>query len=166
MLEWLRRSSEQTPEETRQQPGLDRRHRDKDGTIARKHGNTLIGTLRRTYGQDFASGIADTEKLADVLHRLDERSLSQLVRDTHGCPPVDELTLDLVLSALHDSEINGAVSWFIDGDWRVVLGYPLNGLDAEAMVASIGEAIEWFRSTAVQIYPDSAFAREFARGFE
>jgi hypothetical protein len=26
-----------------QQPGLDQRHRDKDGTIARKHGNTLIG---------------------------------------------------------------------------------------------------------------------------
>jgi hypothetical protein len=66
-----------------QQPGLVKRHRDKNGTIARKHGNTLIGTLRRTYGQNFASGIADTEKLADVLHRLDEPSLSELVRDTH-----------------------------------------------------------------------------------
>jgi hypothetical protein len=32
-----------------QQPGLDNRHRDKDGTIARKHGNTLIRTLRETY---------------------------------------------------------------------------------------------------------------------
>jgi hypothetical protein len=67
-----------------QQPGLDQRHRDKDGTIARKHGNTLIGTLRRTYGQNFASGIADSEKLGDVLHRLDEQSLSELVRDTQG----------------------------------------------------------------------------------
>jgi hypothetical protein len=67
------------------QPALDNRHRDKDGTIARKHGNTLIGTLRRTYGQNFAGEIADTEKLADVLHRLDDHSLSQLVRDTeHG----------------------------------------------------------------------------------
>jgi hypothetical protein len=46
-----------------QQPSLDHRHRDKDGTIARKHGNTLIGTLRRTYGQHFAGEIADTEKL-------------------------------------------------------------------------------------------------------
>jgi hypothetical protein len=67
-----------------QQPGLDQRHRDKDGTIARKHGNTLIGTRRRTYGQHFADGIADTEKLGDVLHRLDDHSLSQLVRDTQA----------------------------------------------------------------------------------
>lgn len=65
-----------------QQPGLDQRHRDKDGTIARKHGNTLIGTLRRTYGQNFAPGIGDTEKLSDVLHRLDEASLRQLIHDT------------------------------------------------------------------------------------
>jgi hypothetical protein len=65
-----------------QQPGLDQRHRDKDGTIARKHGNTLIGTLRRTYGENFAGGIADTEKLSDVLHRLDDQSLAQLVRGT------------------------------------------------------------------------------------
>jgi len=65
-----------------QQPGLDQRHRDKDSTIARKHGNTLIGTLRRTYGQHFAGEIADTEKLSDVLQRLDDQSLAQLVRGT------------------------------------------------------------------------------------
>jgi hypothetical protein len=28
-----------------QQPGLDNRHRDKNGEISRKHGNTLIRTL-------------------------------------------------------------------------------------------------------------------------
>jgi hypothetical protein len=64
------------------QPGLDNRHRDKDGTVARKHANTLIGKLRRTYGENFARGIADTEKLADVLDRIDERSLSQLIHDS------------------------------------------------------------------------------------
>jgi hypothetical protein len=32
------------------QPGLDGRHRDKDGEISKKHGNTLISTLRETYG--------------------------------------------------------------------------------------------------------------------
>jgi hypothetical protein len=53
-----------------QQPGLDQRHRDKDGTLGRTHGNTQIGTLRRTHGQHFADGIADTEKLGDVLHRM------------------------------------------------------------------------------------------------
>jgi hypothetical protein len=29
---------------------LDVQHRDKNGEISRKHGNTLIGTLRKTYG--------------------------------------------------------------------------------------------------------------------
>ena len=43
--------------------GLDGRHRDKDGEISKKHGNTLIGTLRETYGPDFARGEAETAKL-------------------------------------------------------------------------------------------------------
>jgi hypothetical protein len=64
-----------------QQPGLDQRHRDKNGEISRKHGNTLIRTLRRIYGQHFAAGEPDNAKLSDVLHRLDERSLTALVRD-------------------------------------------------------------------------------------
>jgi hypothetical protein len=63
------------------QPGLDDRHRDKNGEISRKHGNTLVGTLRRTYGPNFAHGCGDHERLSDVLQRLDEASLSQLVRD-------------------------------------------------------------------------------------
>jgi hypothetical protein len=60
---------------------LDMRHRDKNGEISRKHGNTLIRTLRRTYGAGFAKGCSDDEKLSDVLHRIDERSLSSLIRD-------------------------------------------------------------------------------------
>jgi hypothetical protein len=67
-----------------QQPGLDQRHRDKNGEISRKHGNTLVRTLRRIYGQHFAVGEPDNAKLADVLQRLDERSLSALVRDHHA----------------------------------------------------------------------------------
>ena len=63
------------------QPGLDQRHRDKSGEISRKHGNTLVGTLRKTHGSDFALGFKDTDKLSDVLHALDEPSLSKLVRD-------------------------------------------------------------------------------------
>jgi hypothetical protein len=57
------------------------RHRDKNGEISKKHGNTLIGTLRKTYGPHFAKGCADDEKLSDVLHKLDEPSLSALVED-------------------------------------------------------------------------------------
>ena len=65
------------------QPELDSRHRDKNGEISKKHGNTLISTLRKSYGADFAKGCNDNERLSDVLHRLDEPSLSQLIRD-HG----------------------------------------------------------------------------------
>ncbi len=63
------------------QPGLAKRHRDKNGEISRKHGNTLIGTLRDKYGAMFAKGCLDQEKLGDVLHKLDEHSLSELLRD-------------------------------------------------------------------------------------
>jgi hypothetical protein len=34
-----------------EQPGLDGRHRNRNGQIARKHSNTLISTLRATYGR-------------------------------------------------------------------------------------------------------------------
>ena len=58
------------------------RHRDKNGQVSKKHGNTFIGTLRQTYGQHFAQDCGDHEKLSDVLQKLDEPSLRQLVLDT------------------------------------------------------------------------------------
>lgn len=61
------------------QPGLDARHRDKNGEVSRKHGNTLIRTLRETYGASFAAGISGEKKLSEVLTELDEPSLRQLV---------------------------------------------------------------------------------------
>ena len=67
-----------------EQPGLDNRHRDKNGQIARKHGHALIATLRHTYGANFASDFPANAKLIDVLHQLDEPSLTKLVQDTHG----------------------------------------------------------------------------------
>jgi hypothetical protein len=57
------------------------RHRDNNGEISRKHGNTLISTLRRTYGPGFAKGCDDNDKLSEVLHKLDATSLSHLIRD-------------------------------------------------------------------------------------
>ncbi|MGC2774025.1 MAG: hypothetical protein WA418_00145 [Bradyrhizobium sp.] len=63
--------------------GLDGRHRDKDGEISKKHGNTLVGTLRTIYGKSFAAGYPDTTQLSEVLLQLNETSLSQLRRD-HG----------------------------------------------------------------------------------
>jgi hypothetical protein len=64
-----------------EQPRPNQRHRDSNGELARKHGNTLIGTLRLTYGPGFARGIDESEKLIDALHRLDEPSLRHLVHD-------------------------------------------------------------------------------------
>lgn len=61
--------------------GLDNRHRNKDGEIGHKHGDTLIRTLRKIYGQSFAAGYPETEKLGEVLQHLNETSLSQLRRD-------------------------------------------------------------------------------------
>lgn len=63
---------------------LHSRHRDKNGEISRKHGNTLIRSLRKTYGSGFAKGCDDHEKLSEVLQKLDEPSLSSLIRDHEG----------------------------------------------------------------------------------
>jgi hypothetical protein len=68
------------------QPGIDGRHRDKNGEISKKHGNTLIRTLRQTYGDGFAPGRSGDEKLRDVLHDLEEPSLNHLIHDLRKKP--------------------------------------------------------------------------------
>jgi hypothetical protein len=72
-------------------------------------------------------------------------------------------SLGTIIEALHDSEINGSVSWFFDEVWGVVLGDPQNGIDAEATVSSPQEAAEWLRANAVRRYPNSKFAQRFPR---
>jgi len=61
------------------QPGLDGRHRDLDGQIDRKRGDTRVGTLRETYGPNFASDFRSDAKLSTVLERTGRRSLSELL---------------------------------------------------------------------------------------
>jgi hypothetical protein len=68
---------------------IDDRHRDKNGEISRKHGNTLVGTLRRIYGDSFAAGEPESAKLSDVLAKLHEISLTQLVQD-HGAGHLED----------------------------------------------------------------------------
>ena len=41
-------------------------------------------------------------------------------------------SLGTIIEALHDSEINGSVSWFFDNVWGVALGNPHKGIEAEA----------------------------------
>ena len=61
--------------------GVSARYRDKGDEVSRKHGDTLIGTLRSSYGRRFAEGCTDGEKLSEALAKLDGQSLSKLVRD-------------------------------------------------------------------------------------
>jgi hypothetical protein len=58
------------------QPGLDVRHRDKDGEIHHKMGNTKIGTLRETYGDDFAKGHRSDMNLENLLKDAGAKSLT------------------------------------------------------------------------------------------
>jgi len=59
--------------------GLDERCRDLDGEIRRKRGDTLVGTLRGTYGADFAPGMRSDMRLDTLLDRTDADSMSDLL---------------------------------------------------------------------------------------
>jgi hypothetical protein len=60
--------------------GLDDRCRDVNGEIRRKNGATRVGTLRKTYGEDFAPGVRSDMKLDTLLDREGVTSLSCLIR--------------------------------------------------------------------------------------
>lgn len=58
--------------------GLDDRMRDHDGEIRKKRSDTLIGTLRETYGAEFAKGYRADAKLGTVLDKEGVATLDQL----------------------------------------------------------------------------------------
>lgn len=60
--------------------GLDGRCRDEDGSIRRKRGDTLVGTLRQEYGPDFAEGIRSDMRLDTLLEQVGASSLSEYLR--------------------------------------------------------------------------------------
>jgi hypothetical protein len=59
--------------------GLDGRHRDKNGRIDEKRGDTLVRTLRDEYGEDFLCDWRSDAKLSTVREETD-MSLAELVR--------------------------------------------------------------------------------------
>lgn len=61
--------------------GLDGRHRDLNGRISEKHGNTRVDTLRETYGDNFAQGIRGDAHLNTLLERTESDSLSNFLRN-------------------------------------------------------------------------------------
>jgi hypothetical protein len=60
--------------------GLDDRCRDMDGEIRQKRGDTLVKTLRKTYGPDFAPGVRSDARLDTLRDRTGE-SLSKILKD-------------------------------------------------------------------------------------
>lgn len=62
------------------EPGLDKRHRDVDGEIERKKGNTRVDTLRKTYGDDFLSDFRGDARLETVLKETGAQSLTELIK--------------------------------------------------------------------------------------
>nr|WP_084462160.1 hypothetical protein [Bradyrhizobium sp. WSM1417] len=60
-------------------PGLDDRCRDLDGEIRQKRGDTLVGTLRKSYGPDFAAGVRSDMRL-DTLRERMGTSLSKILK--------------------------------------------------------------------------------------
>ncbi|HKB88998.1 MAG TPA: hypothetical protein VKC60_00645 [Opitutaceae bacterium] len=62
--------------------GLDGRQRDADGEIRKKRDDTLVHTLRTTYGPDFAPGYRSDIKLGTVLKKEGRSSLDQLRKNS------------------------------------------------------------------------------------
>jgi hypothetical protein len=62
--------------------GLDERCRDLDGEIRKKRGDTLVRTLRKTYGADFAEGARSDMRLDTLRDLVGGQSLTRIVRST------------------------------------------------------------------------------------
>jgi len=60
--------------------GLDDRCRDRDGEIRQKRGDTLVGTLRKMYGSDFAPGVRSDMRLDTLREIKGGTSLSKIVK--------------------------------------------------------------------------------------
>ena len=62
--------------------GLNGRHRDYTGEILNLRGDTLVGTLRQTYGESFLAGYRGDAKLSNVMRKEGASTLSELIRKT------------------------------------------------------------------------------------
>jgi len=119
-----------TMESSMSKAGLDNRHRNHDGEISHKHGNTLIGTLRKIYGQSFAAGYPATEKLSEVLDPAARfsRSRSPQQRSVLARKPVnsEQVSCSLVpTSVVQRALVDGECEQPIHSDMSVVEGIVL-----------------------------------------
>jgi hypothetical protein len=84
-----------------EQPGLDNRHRDKNGRIAQKHGNTLSSFERcaRSKGARFAKGKDENAKF-NVVRRAVSHKASERLGLRRGQPSVSAARLDRIILAV------------------------------------------------------------------
>lgn len=61
--------------------GLDKRCHDLDGEIRKRRGDTLVGTLRKTYGPAFAPGVRGDTRLDTLRKRAGSKSLLKLLKE-------------------------------------------------------------------------------------
>jgi hypothetical protein len=61
-------------------PRIEGRQDDASDPIREKRGDTLIGTLRQTYGDDFAPGVRGDTHLKTLLNRTGSSSLSDYLK--------------------------------------------------------------------------------------
>lgn len=66
--------------------GLDDRKRDTTGSVREKRGDTLVATLRQTYGESFAPGVRGDTHLKTLLDRTGSSSLSEYLKTTGQSP--------------------------------------------------------------------------------
>jgi hypothetical protein len=62
-----------------QQHNKSRKPGSRIGRLKSRHADTTIGALRPHLGRNFAKGSAENETLSNVLHKLDEPSLTKLL---------------------------------------------------------------------------------------
>jgi Protein of unknown function (DUF2442) len=65
---------------TKRPKGLDDRTHDKSGQIREKRGDTLVSTLRKQYGEDFARGVSGSTKLGTLLRKKKVSSLREFLK--------------------------------------------------------------------------------------
>lgn len=65
--------------------------------IAQKHGNIMISTFRKIYGDDFAKNLGSTTKLSVAMETLDADSKKQLEKDSEDGTLDDKIKSEMGL---------------------------------------------------------------------
>jgi hypothetical protein len=131
---------------------LDGRHRDTTGRIDKKHGNTRVKALRKTYGEHFAKGRRADMMLKTLLAETGTESLHAYLRKHHkwsDAGPISGPLRVMSKSCRTGSDFSERQAPF----WKAnlfLIGKPL--FDKQALVESASMIVQLF-----QDYPSRIF---------